>query len=194
MTTIAPDVATPLTASTTALVIIDVQVYLIDHDPPPAQTDALLATLADLLARARAADVPVIFVQHMQGPTRAVNPGHPGFAVHPAIAPLPGETLIHKRASDSFYGSDLRATLIDLDISALVIGGIQTEQCVDTTCRSALSHGYDVVLVGDGHTTWDTDSLTAQQIIDHCNVTLPDLAHPDHAVTVRAASEITFGS
>ncbi len=188
------DVAKPLTASETALVIIDVQVYLIDYDPPPARTDALLATLADLLSRARAAKVPVIFVQHMQGPTRAINPGHPGFEVHPAIAPLPGETLIHKRASDSFYGSDLESRLANLGVSTLVIGGIQTEQCVDTTCRSALSHGFDVVLVGDGHTTWDTEGLTAQQIIDHCNITLPDLAHPDNKVSVRAAHEITFGS
>jgi len=54
-------------------------------------------------------------------------------------------------------------------IKKLVITGLQTEYCVDTTCRRAYSLGYDVVLVKDAHSTWDSGDLSAQQIIDHHN-------------------------
>ncbi|KAA0547467.1 isochorismatase family protein [Bacillus sp. BGMRC 2118] len=47
--------------------------------------------------------------------------------------------------------------------------GIQTEACVDTTCRRGFSMGYKVTLVSDSHSTWDSVEITAQQIINHHN-------------------------
>ena len=54
-------------------------------------------------------------------------------------------------------------------IEHLIITGIQTEACVDTTCRRAFSMGYKVTLVSDTHSTWASEELTAQQIINHHN-------------------------
>jgi nicotinamidase-related amidase len=70
----------------------------------------------------------------------------------------------------------------------LVVAGIQTEYCVDTTCRRAYSLGYDVTLVQDGHSTWDTPDLCAPQIIAHHNRTLGGWF-----VTPQAAEAIAFG-
>lgn len=53
-------------------------------------------------------------------------------------------------------------------VDHLYISGLQTEFCVDASCRSALSKDYQVTLISDGHTTGDAD-LGAQQIIDHHN-------------------------
>ena len=80
-------------------------------------------------------------------------------------------------------------------IRRLVLAGIQTDYCVDTTCRRAFSLGYDVTLVADGHTTWDgdafsekaDDALRAAQIIAHHNRVLGD-----GFVTLRKAEEISF--
>ncbi|TQR10931.1 isochorismatase family protein [Psychrobacillus soli] len=47
----------------------------------------------------------------------------------------------------------------------LVIAGIQSEVCVDTTCRRAFSKEYKVTLVSDAHSTWDSKEFLAQQII-----------------------------
>ena len=50
--------------------------------------------------------------------------------------------------------------------------GLQTEFCVDTTCRRGSLLGYKIQLVKDGHGTWNSDILSAQQIIDHHNTEL----------------------
>jgi nicotinamidase-related amidase len=64
---------------------------------------------------------------------------------------------------------------------------MQTEYCVDTTCRRAYSLGYDIVLVEDGHSTWDTEHLAASQVIAHHNATLGGWF-----ATLRVASDIAF--
>jgi nicotinamidase-related amidase len=58
------------------------------------------------------------------------------------------------------------------NVRKLVVAGLQTEYCVDTTCRRAYSLGYEVVLVRDAHRTWDSGNLSASQIIDHYNKVL----------------------
>ena len=72
-------------------------------------------------------------------------------------------------------------------IGHLIIAGIQTEYCVDTTCRRGCSLGYEVTLVEDAHSTWDTEHLTASQIIDHHNQVLSGWF-----VTLEAARRIKF--
>jgi nicotinamidase-related amidase len=57
-------------------------------------------------------------------------------------------------------------------IGKVVVVGIQTEFCVDTTCRRGYSLGLEVTLAEDGHSTWDTNHLSAQQIIAHHNSVL----------------------
>ena len=71
----------------------------------------------------------------------------------------------------SRMAEDPDATLKDLGVKELLITGLQTEYCVDTACRAALSHGYDVVLVEDGHSTGDAD-LPAEEIVRHHNALL----------------------
>lgn len=110
----------------------------------------------------------------MRKATSPVTPGEPGWAIHPAIAPLPGETIVQKTTPDSFYQTTLKVELATKDIEQLVIAGIQTDYCVDTTCRRAASEDYTVTLVSDAHSTWGDSGLSAQQIIDHHNQVLGD--------------------
>jgi len=67
-----------------------------------------------------------------------------------------------------------------------------TEYCVDTTCRRAISLGYDVTLVSDAHTTVDNKLLTAAQIIAHHNALLDGFDAGARAITVQPAGEVTF--
>jgi nicotinamidase-related amidase len=54
-------------------------------------------------------------------------------------------------------------------ITRLVVAGLMTPMCIDTTVRSAVSHGYDVILIQDAHSTINTEILKAPQIIAHHN-------------------------
>ena len=155
-----------------ALLMIDLQQGLLLDPMPPWRGDAVLKAAGDLLARARAAGTPVYHVQHDGGPGDPLAKNSPGFAHHPAVAPNASEPVIEKTCSSSFDGTDLDARLRAAGIDTLVIAGMQTEFCVDTTCRSAAERGYKVVLASDAHTTFDTDVLSAERIIAHHNRTL----------------------
>jgi len=175
-----------------ALLVIDVQVAMFDGDPLLHRHEEVLGNIRSVIDRARAARTPVIYVQHEHATYAPMMRDTPGWQIHPAVAPLPGERIITKKASDSFYGTPLRSELDALGITDLVVAGLQSEQCVDTTCRRAISLDYDVTLVADGHTTWDTGELTAAQVIAQTNATLANLAHPTHEIVTKPAGEIAF--
>lgn len=184
---------------TTALLIIDVQKAILAGAGTPARQpvldkalDDLCARLHDVEARARKAGVPVIVVQHNDQGDHRLAKGQPGWELRPEIAPLPGEKLVHKTACDSFFDTDLEEHLKAKGITHLVIGGCMTQYCVDTTTRRAVTMGYDVTLLGDGHMTGDRGALTYDQIIAHHNLLLDGFDAGKHAVTVKKAAEVAF--
>jgi nicotinamidase-related amidase len=87
---------------------------------------------------------------------------------------LAGDTIIKKQMPDAFYKTGLQQYLSAHGIKKLIIAGIQTELCVDTTYRQACNLEYEVTLVKDAHSTWDRDGLTASQMIAHHNALLSD--------------------
>jgi len=156
----------------TALLIIDIQTGMFDEKDPVNEGDKLLQILAGLTAKAHQSGMPVIYVQHSGGDNHILHSSKPGWPIHPAIAPQPHDLIVHKHHPDSFQETNLQVELHRLGIKNLVVAGIQTEYCVDTTCRRTYSLGYDVTLVEDGHSTWDNTHLNASQIIAHHNETL----------------------
>jgi nicotinamidase-related amidase len=172
----------------TALMIIDVQLGMFDERFPVYQGGQLLNTLNTLISQARASGTPIIYIQHNGGDENdPIHPASPGWVIHPAIQPAPGDLVIHKQHPDSFQDTPLQSELESRGIKNLIVGGIQTEFCVDTTCRRAYSLGYNVTLVQNGHTTWDTKQLTAAQIIAHHNENLGGWF-----VKLKNADEIQF--
>ncbi|MGE6587821.1 isochorismatase family protein, partial [Raoultella planticola] len=71
-----------------------------------------------------------------------------------------------------FRDTELQLQLSLRGVKQLVIAGMKTEFCVDTTCRAAPEHGFRTVLISDAHTTMDNKYLSASEIIAHHNVTL----------------------
>jgi len=174
-----------------ALLVIDVQNGVVDWSAPSTGGDAVLERIGALLSKARESGAPVIFVQHDgdEGGRLAVGTG--GWEIHPRVSPAEGETVVRKRAADSFYETPLRGELERRGVRRLVVAGCRTQYCVDTTCRTAVSLGYDVTLAADAHTTVD-DVLPAPQIIAHHNSTLDDFGNDRHVVTVKKSDEISF--
>ena len=151
------------------MLIIDMQVGNFSEPDPIYNGDELLAKVKGLIARARAAQIPIIYVQNNGSSGDPDEYGTPGWEIHPSIAAVEGDVLVQKRTPDAFYETNLQRELEARGIRKLVIAGLQTEYCIDTTCRRAFSLGYDVVLVKDAHSTWGSPLFTAKQIIEHHN-------------------------
>lgn len=170
--------------SKTALLIIDVQNAMFDKSNPIYDGEQLLNNLQDLISKARTVNIPVFYVQHND---EEFVTGTPSWEIHYSIAPNEGEIVIQKSTPDSFHETDLDEKLNAHQIENIIIAGNQTEYCIDTTSRRAFSLGYYVTLVKDAHRTWNSNTLNAQQIIDHHNEVLGNAF-----ATLKNTKEIQF--
>lgn len=162
-----------ITPDETALLIIDVQKGIFmrkEYDGMAVYNeDSFIANLKSLIKKAKFAHVPVIYIQHIYENFPPMEKGQPGWEIHPDIKPEENDIVIEKRHADAFFESMLGDVLNNLNIKNLLITGLQTAYCVDTTCRRAYSLGYKNILVSDGHSSLDSDVLPAKNIIDHHN-------------------------
>ena len=182
-----------------ALLIIDVQNAILAGTGTPERQpvidtalDAVVARLRVLQEQARKAGTPVVLVRHEGGKGDPLEAATEGWQIRKELTPLRSEPVVDKASCDSFFETDLADRLGERSATHLVIGGCQTQFCIDTTVRRAVSLGYDVTLVADGHTTFDRGGLTFEQIVAHHNATLYGFNAGRHAVDVKRAAEITF--
>ncbi|MEU4448766.1 isochorismatase family cysteine hydrolase [Actinosynnema sp. NPDC023926] len=176
-----------------ALVIVDVQDLLI---PLVWRGEELADRIASLARAARRQGVPVIALRQVGPAGSDFDPDDPGTRLSPRLGLEPTDVVVHKTATDAFYRTELAAVLAERHVDTVVLTGLATDYCVDTTARSALSHGLDVVLVSDGHApAADGDpaaGLTAEQVVDRHNRILSTAIHPGGTLRLRAASDVVF--
>jgi nicotinamidase-related amidase len=171
----------------TALMVIDVQQGMFALPKPPHRGEEVVQRIAGLLERARAEGATVVHIQHDGGTGHVLAKGGAGWPPHPLVAPRSGEMVVEKRYSGAFHDTDLHRRLAEAGIDRLVITGMQTEMCVDSACRGAVALGYRVVLVSDGHTTYDTSIIPADRVIAHHNRLLGS-----GFAELATADEVTF--
>jgi len=176
----------------TALLIIDLQRVLCQGDYACHDIDAVIGRVNGLIARARETDTPIIFVQHEEEAWEPMRHGSEGWQLDDRLHARPEDRRVFKTSPDSFHKTDLDGVLKGLGVDHLVICGAQSDFCVDTTTRRALSSGYAVTLVEDGHTTIANGDLTAPQIIDHHTLILRNLNSFGPAMAAQKAAEIRF--
>jgi nicotinamidase-related amidase len=170
-----------------ALIVIDVQngVYAYE-DTEVCAGQAIIATINRLTASARAAGSPVVFVQHEDEWLLAGS--REWELVQELDARADTDIHVAKRHGSAFHDTSLEETLRRLGVTEVVLCGLQTELCVDSTLRHAAALNFEISLAQDAHSTFDTATLTAPQIIEHHNRTLANYAR------VIPAATITFGA
>jgi nicotinamidase-related amidase len=172
-----------------ALLVIDVQQALFDETPRPFEADAVVERINTLTARARAAGVPVVFVQHEASD---LEYNSAGWQLQPGLQLKEGDAKLRKTTPDSFLRTELEALLASWQTEHVVICGYASEFCVDTTTRRAAALGYPVTLVSDAHTTHDKPHATGEQIRRHENATLPNIESFGPEIKAIATSEVRF--
>jgi len=85
--------------------------------------------------------------------------------------------VIDKHTPDGFHETELKARLDELGVGHLVIAGMQSEMCVETTVRKAVGLDYEVTLVKDGHSTFDFEDAKAVNTINRINDELSSIAN-----------------
>ncbi|MDR3684999.1 MAG: cysteine hydrolase family protein, partial [Geothrix sp.] len=110
-----------------------------------------------LLQAFRRAGRPIVHIQHLAARPGATFflPGTPGAEIHPSAAPLPGEIVFQKHFPNSFRDTPLLEHLRGLEITQLVLAGMMTHMCIDTTVRAAFDLGFQCQLAGDACATRD---------------------------------------
>ncbi len=150
--------------------------------------EQLIGNINLVIEKASKSDVPVVFIRDLD----VVEGKGNGFQVHNEINVPTDAEIFDKTATNSFHGTELLNHLKSQDIEHVVIMGCKTQHCIDSAVRTATISGLDVTLVGDGHSTTDSDMLSAEQIINHHNETLHGHYNVEHFSIVRNAEEDLF--
>jgi nicotinamidase-related amidase len=173
----------------TALVVIDVQngVMAGAHN-----RDAVIANIKSLVDKARAEDVPVIWVQHTSG---ELERGSETWQFVSELDLGESEPVVHKTYGDSFEDTDLEEQLAERGIGRLVIAGAQTDECIRSTLHGAVVRGYDATLVSDAHTTEDLSEWgapTPDKVISHTNMYWEGHRAPGRNGGIATTADVSF--
>ncbi|MBP6647350.1 MAG: cysteine hydrolase [Burkholderiaceae bacterium] len=160
---------------TSAVLVIDVQQGLCEGEGAAFDCKGTIARINQVTQKARAARAPVLFIQH-ESTAGYLEHGSDAWQIANGVALDPADLKIRKTTPDAFLGTELENTLRSLGIVRLIICGMHSEFCVDTTTRRALALGFPVTLVSDGHTSAGNAVITAQQVIAHHNTTLSNIS------------------
>jgi nicotinamidase-related amidase len=112
--------------------------------------EAHAADLSDCPPAKRLRGNPSLRIGDVGPMGRILVAGEPGNAIIPELAPVDGELVIDKPGKGAFYATDLMAQLTQRGITHLVVMGVTTEVCVQTSMREANDRGFDCLLVEDG--------------------------------------------
>ena len=149
----------------TILLIVDVQTFLISHNPH--NKTEVIANIKKLLDAARNSSIEVVYVRHDDGKGSPLEYGSDGWQIYSEVAPAVIERIFDKKFSSSFRQTGLREYLDAKGIKNIILVGMQTDYCVDTTCRVAFEFGYRVIIPAGSTTTFSNSLATAENIIKY---------------------------
>jgi nicotinamidase-related amidase len=174
----------------TAVLVIDVQNGVVTDS---YRRDDVLANINTVVARAREAEVPVIWVQHNSD---ELVGGEEAWKIAPELDPREDEPNVQKAYGDSFEDTTLESVLSGLGVGSLVVTGAQTDACVRSTLHGALTRGYDTVLVSDAHTTEDLSAYGAPApdlVVAHTNLYWKFQTAPGRTAGTVETKDVSFG-
>lgn len=152
-----------LDTAKTALMVIDMQRFFVEPGSPLSleHGNVIIPTVKKLIEGFRKTGLPVIYTRHVHHPDGSdagnlgwwwdgmIIDGSPESEITAELAPLPGEKIIFKHRYSSFLGTDLDTVLRGKGIKDIVISGVMTNLCCETTAREAFMRDYRVIFLAD---------------------------------------------
>jgi nicotinamidase-related amidase len=143
----------PVSLAASTLILIDCQNTYTTGVMELEGVQAALDEAAALLERARVAGIPVIHIQHSDGPGSLYDIEGESGAIVDRVAPRDGEPVVVKSYPNSFVQTDLDQRLKEIDASNLVLAGFMTHMCVNSTARGAFNLGFAPTVVASATAT-----------------------------------------
>ena len=172
-----------------ALLVIDMQIGVLAQ---AIRREAVVATIGELVARARDAGTPVLWVRHHD---EDLSPDSDAWQIVEELAPDDGEPIVEKSYGDAFEETTLEDLLAERAVGHLIISGAQTYQCIRCTLHGGLTRGYDMTLVTDAHTTEDLTEYGApapESVIAHTNLYWTHQTAPGRIAGTCDAAAVEF--
>lgn len=173
----------------TALIVIDVQNGVFAESWHAGE---VIATISDLVQRARDTDSEVIWVRHSSG---ELPPDSPQWQIVDALTPNDGEAIVEKTHGNTFEDTNFEEVLAAKDIGHLVVTGAQSDACIRSTIHGGFARGYDVTLVSDAHTTEDLSDWgapTPDKVVSHTNLYWGFESGPGRSARVQESADVDF--
>ena len=142
----------------TAFIIIDVQNILVETG---FETEKLLEKITYLQDQARSKNIEIIYVQHMENPEAQTSED---WQLSALLNRKPDEKVFQKRYNSMFKETGLKEYLDQQGIEQLVLCGMQTEYCVDTSVKVGFEYGYKLVIPEGALTTFDGEDIPAETL------------------------------
>ncbi len=149
------------------LLVVDVQTALVQSHPYNEQ--AVIRNIKRLIADCRAKGIEVIYIRHDGGVGDELERGTGTWQVYSEIAPEKEDKIFEKEYNSAFLHTGLKDYLDSKKIKNIILVGMQTEYCIDATCKAALEHGYQVIIPEETNTTFGNEYLTGEQLYNYYN-------------------------
>lgn len=142
----------------TAFVIIDVQNILVETG---FETEKLIEKITYLQDQARSKNIEIIYVQHIENPEAQTSED---WQLSALLNRKPDEKVFQKRYNSMFKETGLKEYLDQQGIEQLVLCGMQTEYCVDTSVKVGFEYGYQLIIPEGAVTTFDGEDIPAETL------------------------------
>lgn len=144
-----------------ALLVVDMQRVFLNGSSKVQDAEAVMQRVGDLAHNFRQRGRPVIYTRHLHEDDGSdggnllwwwgsiIRESSEGGQLHPDVMPQEAEVVVRKNTYDAFAGTDLEARLEEMGVRDIVICGVMTNLCCETSAREAFCRGYRVKFVAD---------------------------------------------
>lgn len=155
-----------------ALLVVDVQTALVLEKP--FAVEEVISNIKSLLKICRENDVEIIYVRHNGEVDTELEPNTDGWSIYNEIKPIGNEKIINKNFNSAFRGTELKEYLDKKGIQELILTGMQTEYCIDATCKVAFEYGFKVIIPEMTNMTFNNEYMSAEFLYKYYNFNIFD--------------------
>ena len=148
----------------TVLLVVDVQTTLMNYHP--YHEIEFIENIRKLTEVARKSDIAVVYIRHDDGKGTELECGTEGWEILNEVAPNGDEKIFDKHYNSAFKETGLKDYLDGKKIKNLILVGMQTEYCIDATCKVAFEHGYSLIIPAKATTTFNSSFSQAEALIN----------------------------